>query len=120
MNAMIARAMEVCHRRGMSYLVYSKFRFGNKKHDEMAEFKKRNGFVEITYPRYFVPLTLRGRVAFGLKLHRGLLGILPSGVIQTLSRWRSKGLALVHGHGGADDEKASAPASSPTERGETV
>ena len=48
MNAMIARAMEVCHAKGMRYLVYSKFSFGNKKHDDMAEFKQRNGFVQLT------------------------------------------------------------------------
>ena len=89
MNAMIAKAMEVCHSKGIAYLVYSKFTFGNKKNDDMGEFKRRNGFVQMNFPQYFVPLTLRGRLAFALKLHRGVLGLLPSGAIQLMSRMRS-------------------------------
>jgi hypothetical protein len=89
MNALVAKAMEVCHAKGMAYLVYSKFTYGNKK-DDMTEFKRRNGFVRMDYPRYFVPLTLRGRIAVALKLHRGLLGLLPARAIQVLGRARTR------------------------------
>jgi hypothetical protein len=89
MNALLARAMEVCHGKGIDYLVYSKFTYGNKK-DDMTEFKRRNGFVQMDYPRYFVPLTLRGKVAVALKLHRGLLGLLPARAIEVLGRTRSR------------------------------
>ncbi len=88
MNAMIAKAMEVCHERGISCLVYSKFRFGNKKNSPLAEFKKRNGFEEVLFPRYYVPLTWKGWLAVRLKLHRGLLGLLPSAVIDWALRLR--------------------------------
>jgi hypothetical protein len=95
MNAMLARAMEVCHQRGATYLVYSKFTFGKKKNDDMAEFKRRNGFVQIDFPRYFVPLTLRGRLAYALKLHRGLIDLLPAGALQMLAKVRTSVLGAV-------------------------
>ena len=94
MNALIAKAMEICHQKGVTYLVYSKFTFGKKKNDEMAEFKRRNGFTQIDFPRYYVPLTLRGRLAYALKLHRGLIDMLPSGALQMLARLRSRVLEV--------------------------
>ncbi len=99
MNAMIAKAMEVCHAKNMKYLVYSKFSFGNKKPDDMAEFKRRNGFVQLDFPQYYVPLTLRGRLGFALGLHRGWLGVLPPGLIDALSRGRRRVLDTLHGGG---------------------
>lgn len=88
MNALIAKAVERCSERGVSYLVYSKFQYGNNAASSMIEFKLRNGFERLEYPRYFVPLTLRGRVALACRLHRGALGILPAPVIATLHRVR--------------------------------
>ena len=93
MNALIAKAVEVCNEKGMSYLEYSKFTFGNKKTSQLTEFKRRNGFEPLKFARYYVPLTLKGRIALKLKLHRGLLGILPSGLIDILLRVRSR---LIH------------------------
>lgn len=95
MNAMIAKAMEVCNRNGISHLVYGKFTYGNKKNDAMAEFKRRNGFVEVRFPQYFVPLTTRGRMALALRLHRGAIGLLPAGVIRLILGFRSWLLRLV-------------------------
>lgn len=94
MNALLAKAMEVCHAKGIAYLVYSKFTYGNKT-DDMTEFKRRNGFVQMDYPRYFVPLTLRGRIAVALKLHRGLLGLLPATAIHVLGRARARVFDMV-------------------------
>lgn len=89
MNALVAKAVEVCQEKGISYLVYSQFTFGNKKDSQLTEFKRRNGFEQMSFPRYYVPLTLRGKVALSLKLHRGLLEILPSRVIKLLLSARS-------------------------------
>jgi hypothetical protein len=94
MNALIAKAMDVCHAKGISHLVYSKFMYGNKT-DDMTEFKRRNGFVQLDYPRYFVPLTLKGRIAVALKLHRGLLGLLPAQAIEVLGRTRARVLDTI-------------------------
>jgi Acetyltransferase (GNAT) family len=94
-NALIAKAMEICHRKGMAHLIYCKFTYGAKKPDSLAEFKRRNGFVEVKFPQYFVPFTMRGRIILALKLHRGIQGILPAEVIQVLLRIRSGLLHLV-------------------------
>jgi hypothetical protein len=90
MNALIAKAVEVCQNRGMSYLIYSKFTFGNKKNNQLTEFKRRNGFQQRDFVRYFIPLTTKGRIALLLKLHRGLLGILPGRVIELLLDIRAR------------------------------
>jgi hypothetical protein len=80
-NALIAKAVELCEAKGISYLTYGMFNYGNKKDSPLREFKIRNGFGEILIPRYLVPLTLRGAICRKLKLHRGHLGILPHRVI---------------------------------------
>lgn len=88
-NALIAKAVEVCVDRGAQHLVYGKSTYGNKANDSLAEFKRRNGFEKIELPRYYVPLSLWGRIAVSLGLHRGLLGLLPGPVILFLLSIRS-------------------------------
>ena len=88
-NALIAKAVEICEQRRLAFLVYGKYTYGNKTNCALREFKYRNGFEEIRFPRYQVPLTLKGRVAIGLRLHRGLKGMLPSGWIARLLKLRS-------------------------------
>ena len=102
-NALITKAVEICEQRKMTHLLYGKFVYGNKTSSPLTEFKHRNGFEQIRFPRYYVPLNLKGRIILMLNLHRGLLGMLPAGVIafllkcrarfyQTLSSaWKSKG-----------------------------
>jgi hypothetical protein len=89
MNALIAKAVEVCNQKGMAYLVYSKFTFGNKAVSQLTQFKHRNGFEKVLFPRYYVPLTWKGRLALKLRLHRGLLGILPPRLITVLWQLRA-------------------------------
>jgi hypothetical protein len=95
MNALISKAVEVCHQKGMAHLVYSKFTYGKKTDSDIAEFKRRNGFVQMDFPKYFVPLTTKGRVALALSLHRSALERLPSGMIHVLLSIRSRVLALM-------------------------
>ena len=101
MNGMIAKAVEVCHQKGIQYLVYSKFTFGNKTASQLSDFKRRNGFLKMNFPRYFVPLTSKGHIVVKLGLHRGLLGVLPPRLIGLL--WAVRGqafrLATRLGHG---------------------
>jgi hypothetical protein len=89
MNALIAKAVEICHRKGIAYLCYGKFTYGNKTGSEIAEFKRRNGFAKMDFPRYYVPLTMVGRLAVRLRLYRGILGLLPSSVIALFGRIRA-------------------------------
>jgi hypothetical protein len=89
-NALIAKAVALCEEKNISYLTYGMFNYGNKKHTPLREFKIRNGFGEILVPRFYVPLTAKGAVSLKLKLHRGLLGLLPHHVITLLVRLRTE------------------------------
>ena len=88
-NILLAKAVEVCQQKAIPYLVYGKFVYGNKTKSSLTEFKRRNGFERIDYPRYYIPLTAKGRMAMRLKLHLGLLGLLPARVISALRELRS-------------------------------
>jgi hypothetical protein len=94
MNALIAKAVEICEREKAAYLVYGKYSYGNKTQSSLMEFKRRNGFERMNFPRYFVPLTIKGRLALRLHLHRGLLGVLPQSVITVLVQSRRRMLQL--------------------------
>ena len=89
-NVLIEKAVALCQRQGIAYLVYGKFVYGNKTKSTLTEFKRRNGFERIDYPRYYVPLTAKGRIALKLRLHLGLLSVLPAGVISALLGVRSR------------------------------
>jgi hypothetical protein len=76
-NALIAQAVRACAERGIPYLVYSNFAYGNKQRDSLSDFKERNGFQRIDLPRYYVPLSPIGRASFRLGLHHRLVDRLP-------------------------------------------
>lgn len=80
-NALIAKAVELCESRGVRYLTYGSYNYGNKKDSPLREFKIRNGFEEVLVPRFYLPLNLWGKACIKLKAHRGLLGVLPQGAI---------------------------------------
>ena len=79
-NALIAHAVRSCAERGIPYLVYSTFAYGKKQRDSLSDFKERNGFRRVDLPRYYVPLTRLGSVAFRLGLHKGLVDLVPEPV----------------------------------------
>jgi hypothetical protein len=89
-NALITKAVEICSQRGISYLLYGRYTYGKKTSSPLIEFKRRNGFEEIRVPRYYIPLTLWGRIVVALRLYRGLLGLLPSSLVNFLVDMRSK------------------------------
>ena len=89
-NALLAQAVEVCCRKGMSFFVYGKYIYGNKSDSELIEFKRRNGFKQIEYPRYYVPLSPLGRLAIKCGLHRGWRSWLPPRMESLLLDLRSK------------------------------
>jgi hypothetical protein len=88
-NALIAQAVRSCAARGISYLVYSRFAYANKQADGILKFKEANGFQRVDLPRYYVPMTPLGRVAFRLGLHRPLADHLPESAAEKLRHWRS-------------------------------
>ena len=84
-NALLAKAVEVCAARGVKYLAY-----GDMRNDGLDDFKRRNGFVRMDLPRYYVPLSRVGAVAIALGLHRPLSTLLPRGVVRMLKELRRR------------------------------
>ena len=68
-NALIAHAVNVCEQQRIPYLVYSRFSYGRQA-DPLRDFKRYNGFERFEIPRYYIPLTMVGRAALRLGLHR--------------------------------------------------
>jgi hypothetical protein len=73
-NALIAKAVEVCAERHVPWLMYG--RIGN--HPSLDTFKENNGFAKVDFPRYYVPISGRGRVTVKLRLHRDLKDSMPN------------------------------------------
>jgi hypothetical protein len=46
--------------------------------DGLGSFKEDNAFLPMDCPRYWVPLTRRGRIYLALGLHRGIAGLFPN------------------------------------------
>ena len=88
-NALITRAVQICEERNITHLLYGKYTYGNKTSSPLTEFKHRNGFEQINFPRYYIPLTFKGKIFLKLNLQRGLLGILPASAIRFLLKCRS-------------------------------
>jgi hypothetical protein len=89
-NALIARAVEHYAGQKASYLTYIRYRYGKKRQSPLTEFKRRNGFEEIAIPRFHVPLTLKGRIAIALNLHKPLVDVMPEKLTYALLDLRSK------------------------------
>jgi hypothetical protein len=87
-NAMIAKAVELCEQEGASHLMYCNYVYNDPK-STLTEFKRRNGFEQVLLPRYYVPLTVKGRVALALGLHRGLVHRIPKPIVSRLLRIRA-------------------------------
>lgn len=71
-NALMAKAIELCTTDGVSYFTYTNWRKG-----EHAEFLRRNGFEKTLVPRYWIPLTRKGKIALQFGLHRELSARIP-------------------------------------------
>ncbi len=82
-NALIAEAVRQCAARDIGYLCYGSFVYGKKQSDSLTDFKRNNGFLQYDVPRYYVPLTGRGRLALNLGLHRRLADRVPKPVLET-------------------------------------
>jgi hypothetical protein len=87
-NAMIAKAVEICEQKGLSYLMYCNYIY-NDSESSLTEFKRRNGFEKMLLPRYYIPLTLKGQLAVRLRLHRGLAKSIPKSLLLKLLKLRS-------------------------------
>ena len=89
-NALLAKAVEVCEKKGVKFLLYGKFVYDGNESSSLTEFKRRNGFEEIRYPRYVIPITVKGALALRLNIHKGVKGLIPFPVLVTLKSLRSR------------------------------
>ena len=89
-NALIAKAVEVCAQKKVNFLIYTKFVYDGDQSSALTEFKRRNGFEEARYPRYFAPLTLKGAAAIKLGIHGGFRRLLPLSLLVRLKSFRSR------------------------------
>jgi hypothetical protein len=88
-NAMIAKAIEVCAQKGIKYFNYGFYEYPGKKENSLTKFKARHGLLRFNFPRYYVPLTLKGKIYVALGLHRGLKRLIPTPILVLLLKIRS-------------------------------
>jgi hypothetical protein len=89
-NALIAEAIKSCAKRSIPNLVYANFAYGKKSQSSLSDFKKNNGFKRVDLPRYYVPLTRWGALAFRLSLHRRLSERMPEEMAAKLRDLRNR------------------------------
>lgn len=89
-NALLAQLVRSCAERRIPHLVYGQFSHGKREGDTLADFKKHNGFQRIEVPRYYVPLTLTGRVALRLGLHHTLMEWIPAPAVVQYRKIRGR------------------------------
>ena len=89
-NALIAKAVELCAKRNVSDLIYSQYYFGKATKSPLTEFKRRNGFRNVRVPRFYVPLSLKGRLAIAIRAHRGLRNVIPGKILSPLLHARGR------------------------------
>jgi len=79
-NALLAKAVEICCEKRATHLVYGKYVYGRKETSPVTEFKRRNGFERLNFPRYYIPLTRLGAFALRCGLHRGIAQFVPENI----------------------------------------
>jgi hypothetical protein len=84
-NALLAKAVERCAEKGVPYLAYALW-----LEDSLGGFKRSNGFQKFDLPRYYVPLTGKGKLALKLGLHRGWKEVVPKPLRKPLKKLRSR------------------------------
>jgi hypothetical protein len=85
-NALIAKAVEFCAERQIPALIYAMW----PREGSLRDFKRHNAFESVTLPRYHIPLTMRGRVALKLGIHRAPSAYLPDSVLEYARARRSR------------------------------
>jgi len=84
-DALMAKAVELCAEKRITYLHYGLWSKGG-----FGKFKENHAFGCHNVPRYFVPLTAKGKLALKMRLHHKLADRLPPG-------WRERMVALRNG-----------------------
>ena len=102
-NALISRAVELCCERGVKYLHY-----GLWSKRGLGDFKKHHRFERYDVVRYFVPLTLWGRLLLALRLHKPPQEYVPDFARDWLVELRARWNTLRYGKTGKQPPAAPA------------
>jgi hypothetical protein len=89
-NALVAQVVRSCAERQIPYARYASFNYGAKQNDSLVVFKESNGFQRVDVPRYFVPVTLRGKLALRVGLHHPLRSRVPEPMLAQLRELRRR------------------------------
>lgn len=84
-NALIAKAVEMCAKKGIAYFFYGPY----WKRGSMADWLRRHGFERMQVPRYYIPLTMKGAFILKARLHRSIKEMIPEKVIVQLINLRT-------------------------------
>ena len=85
MDALIAKAVELCAQEKIENLHYGSWSEGG-----VGDFRAKHGFQRVEVPRYFVPLSIRGKLMLRFKLHRPIRDRLPKSWVGPLRDLRAK------------------------------
>jgi hypothetical protein len=94
MNALIAKAVDIVASRGLKRLIFGKFEYSGQIDSGLTMFKKHNGFERVEIPRYYIPLSVKGKVLLCLRLYRPLSTLVPISVARRLGRVRERWLRV--------------------------
>lgn len=98
MDILIAKGVELCSQRRIGNLQYGSWTDGG-----IGTFRIKHGFQRVEIPRYFAPLSGRGRLMLGLKLHQSVRERLPESWIAPVQGLRTKWNALRFGRSAMSD-----------------
>ncbi len=84
-DALLTKAVEICAQKNVPNLHYGIWSRGG-----LGEYKVHRGFQRVDVPRYYVPLTLKGRLLLKLRLHRPLSAYLPEKLVEAMVTWRGR------------------------------
>ena len=88
-NLLLAKAVEICEQKGATHLTYGQFIYSDPA-SSLTEFKRRNGFEKALLPRYYIPLTAKGRLALKIGAHHGLRAMVPEPVKNMVRKARAR------------------------------
>ena len=91
-NALMSKAVELCAEKKIAYLHYALWSRGS-----FGLFKQNHAFECHDVPRYFVPLTAKGRLMLKLGLHRKMTDRLPPEWYERMVAWRNQWNAFRYG-----------------------
>ena len=90
-TALIAKSVRICESKKIPYILYGAWLRGG-----IGDYKERIGCIKVSVPRYYVPLSIKGKIALNLKIHKGLVRLLPEHTKDYLMNLRTKWYTKAH------------------------